>query len=350
MAKRRSCMEGMEVIRDLEQPSRASFWKGKRVFVTGATGMIGAWLVKALLVQQARVVALVQDGDPQSELLRSGDVRRIAVVNGDLEEFRTIERAVNGQEADTVFHLGAQTIVGTAHRSPLPTFESNIRGTYNLLEVCRIHKDLVRRVVVASSDKAYGTQPKLPYTEDMHLDGRHPYEASKSCADILAQTYFHTYGLPVAIVRCGNVYGGGDLNWSRIVPGTIRSFLRGEQPVIRSDGRYIRDYIYVKDVAEAYMRTAEYLDRTDVRGEAFNVSMESPLTVWELVEAIQHHMGCRHISPDIRNCAENEIVNQSLSAAKARRLLQWKPIYPLDSGLKETIEWYRAFFEEYGND
>jgi CDP-glucose 4,6-dehydratase len=320
-----------------------NFWNGRRVFVTGATGMIGSWLVKDLLAQGAYVAALVRDADPQSELYRSGDIRRVTVVNGALEDFWTLERAINEHEVDTVFHLGAQTIVGTAHRFPLPTFEANIRGTYNLLEACRLHSNMVQRVVIASSDKAYGEQPNLPYTEDMPLNGRHPYEVSKSCADLIAQCYHHTYGLPVAIARCGNVYGGGDLNWSRIVPGTIRSFLRGERPIIRSDGTYVRDYIYVKDVVRAYMRLAECLDDDRVQGEAFNFSTETPLTVLELVQAIQRLMNCEHIEPQILDYAEGEIRAQYLSAAKARSILSWEPRFNLEQGLRETIEWYRVF-------
>lgn len=305
--------------------------------------MVGSWLVKELLEQGAYVVALVKDTDPQSELYRSGDIQRVSVVSGALEDFWTLERVINLYEMDTVFHLGAQTIVGVAHRSPLTTFEANVRGTYNLLEACRLHKNMVQRVVIASSDKAYGEQPNLPYTEDMPLDGRHPYEVSKSCADLIAQAYHHTYDLPVAIARCGNVYGGGDLNWSRIVPGTIRVFLRGERPIIRSDGTYLRDYIYVKDVSQAYMRLAECIDNDRVWGEAFNFSMESPMTVLKMVAAIQKLMHCEDIEPDIRNCAEGEIRNQYLSAAKARRILGWKPQFDLERGLRETIEWYRVF-------
>ena len=256
--------------------------------MTGATGLIGSWLVKELLAQGAYVVALVQDADPQSELYRSGDISRVSVVNGALESFGSVERAINEREVDTVFHLGAQTIVGTAYRFPLPTFEANIRGTYNLLEACRLHTDLVQRILVASSDKAYGEQPRLPYTEDMPLDGRHPYEVSKSCADLIAQAYHETYGLAVAIARGGNVYGGGDLNWSRIVPGTVRSFMRRERPVIRSDGSYVRDYIYVKDIAGAYMRLAELADAPCVAGEAFNFGTESPMTVFALAQREWH--------------------------------------------------------------
>ena len=321
----------------------ADFWNGRRVFITGATGIIGSWLVKHLLARGAYVVALVRDADPQSELCRSGDIRRVSVVNGALEDLWTLERAINEHKVETVFHLGAQTIVGTAHRFPLPTFEANIRGSYNLLEACRLHRDMVHRVVIASSDKAYGEQPNLPYTEDMPLIGRYPYEVSKSCADLIAQAYHHAYGLPVAIARCGNAYGGGDLNWSRIVPGTIRSLLKGERPIIRSDGTYIRDYIYVKDVARAYMRLAEGLEDKRVRGEAFNFSAETPLTVLELVRTIQSLMHCEQIEPRILDCAEAEIHNQHLSAAKARTILDWEPQFDLEQGLGETIKWYREF-------
>ena len=319
------------------------FWKNRRVFVTGATGMIGAWLVKDLLAQGAYVVALVLDADPQSELYRSSDVNRLSVVNGNLEDFGTLERAINAHEADTVFHLGAQAIVGVAHRAPLPTFETNVRGTWNLLEACRLHRDLVERVVIASSDKAYGAQPRLPYTEDMPVAGMHPYEVSKSAADLIARTYYHTYGLPVAIARCGNVFGGGDLNWSRIVPGTIRSFLRGERPVVRSDGSYVRDYFYVKDASRAYLRLGERLGDPQVVGEAFNFSNESPMSVLDLVAVIQKLMDASHLEPDVRDVAEGEIHSQYLSAARAREQLGWAPEFDLEAGLRETIAWYRAF-------
>ena len=319
------------------------YWKDRRVFVTGATGMIGGWLVKDLLAQGAYVVALVLDADPQSELYRGGEVHRISVVNGTLEDFTTLERAINAHEADTVFHLGAQAIVGVAHRAPLPTFETNVRGTWNLLEACRLHRDLVERVVIASSDKAYGAQPRLPYTEDMPVAGMHPYEVSKSAADLIARTYYHTYGLPVAIARCGNVFGGGDLNWSRIVPGTIRSFLRGERPVVRSDGSYVRDYFYVKDASRAYLRLGERLGDPQVVGEAFNFSNESPMSVLDLVAVIQKLMDTSHLEPDVRDVAEGEIHSQYLSAARAGEQLGWAPEFDLEAGLRETIAWYRAF-------
>lgn len=335
-------LEGMEMS-DAHEEKSDQFWQGLRVLVTGATGIVGSWLVKELISKEACVVALLQDADLQSELYRSGDIERVSAVNGALEEFWTLERAINLYEIDTVFHLGAQTIVGVAHRFPLSTFEANIRGTYNLLEACRLHSNMVRRVIIASSDKAYGKQDNLPYTEDMRLDGRHPYEVSKSCADLIAQAYSHTYGLPVAIARCGNVYGGGDRNWSRLVPGTIRAFLRKERPVIRSDGTYVRDYIYVKDVVQAYMRLAEFLDDEQVQGAAFNFSTESPITVLNMVATIQGLMHCEEIDLDIRNSAEGEIRDQFLSAAKARAVLRWKPQFGLEQGLIKTIEWYRAY-------
>ena len=319
-------------------------WAARRVFVTGATGVVGAWLVKELLAHGAQVTALVLDADLRSELYRSGDVNRVSVVNGNLEDFAALERAVNDREVDTVFHLGAQAIVGVAHRSPLPTFETNVRGTWNLLEACRRHRDLVERIVIASSDKAYGRRRQLPYTEDMPLAGQHPYEVSKSVADLIAQSYHHTYGLPVGIARCGNVYGGGDLNWSRLVPGTIRAFLRGERPVVRSDGSYVRDYFFVKDCARAYLRLAERLHDPAVRGQAFNFSHESPRTVLELVRVIQKLMDAGHLEPDVRNATVGEIHSQYLSAARARDLLGWAPEFDLESGLRETIAWYRAFF------
>jgi CDP-glucose 4,6-dehydratase len=320
----------------------AEFWRERRVLVTGATGLVGSWLTKQLIAAQAHVVALVMDADPQTELFRSGDIARVAVVSGALEDARALERAITVHEVDTVFHLGAQTIVGVAHRAPLATFEANIRGTYTLLDLCRAHSQLVKRVVVASSDKAYGEQV-LPYTEDMALAGRRPYEVSKSCADLIAQCYYHTYGLPLSIARCGNIYGGGDLNWSRIVPGTIRDCLEGRRPVIRSDGTCLRDYIYVKDAVSAYIRLAEAVGGP-ATGRAFNFSDESPRSVLDMVAAVQRALGCEDLEPDIRNDARGEIPHQYLSATRARSLLGWKPSFTLAQGLSETVDWYRTFF------
>lgn len=319
------------------------FWHNRRVLVTGATGIVGSWLVKDLLRAGAHVVALVRNSDPQSEFYRSGDYRQTFIVNGRLEDYWTLEQAINEHEVETVLHLAAQPIVGVAQRSPLQTFEANVRGTYNLLEACRLHQGLVRRIVIASSDKAYGEQPQLPYTEDMPLQGRQPYEVSKSCTDLIAQSYFHTYGLPVAIARCGNVYGGGDLNWSRIVPEVIRAFALGKRPVLRSDGSFVRDYIYVKDVSRAYMRVAERLDEAGAQGEAFNFSPERAVSVLELVATIQRLMGCEHLSPEVRDTSQGEIHSQYLSAEKARRILNWRPLFALDDGLRETISWYQDY-------
>ncbi len=319
------------------------FWKERRVFVTGATGFVGSWLVRALLTRGAVVTALVRDLDPQSQLYYSGDFQQLTFVNGELENFLTLERALNEYEIETVFHLGAQTLVGPAYRSPLPTFESNIRGTYNLLEACRRHSPQIQQIVVASSDKAYGELSGALYTEESPLQGQHPYDVSKSCADLITQSYYHTYGLPVAITRCGNVYGGGDLNWSRIVPGTLRSLLRGEAPLIRSDGTYIRDYIYVEDVAQAYLQLAERMGSPAILGESFNFSTENPVTVLDLVQTIARLMGCESLKPKIQNIAHAEIRAQRLSAAKARRMLDWHPDHTLEQGLEKTIAWYREY-------
>jgi CDP-glucose 4,6-dehydratase len=326
--------------------SPGAFWREKSVFVTGATGLVGSWLAKDLVNFGAKVVALVLDADPYSELYRSGCLQRVHVVNGRLEDFATVERAIVAHECDTVFHLGAQAIVSVAQRSPLATLETNVRGTWNVLEACRLHGDLVKRVVVASSDKAYGENPTLPYTEEMPLQGRQPYEVSKSCADLIAQAYYHSYGLPVAVARCGNIFGGGDLNWTRIVPGTIRALSRGEAPLIRSDGRYIRDYLYVKDVSCAYLSLAEHLSSPQVSGQSFNFSPESQVTVLEIVDKIRQLMKCEHIHPTVLNLAQGEIRNQYLSSEKARQVLQWRASYSLERGLVETIDWYTKFFAE----
>jgi CDP-glucose 4,6-dehydratase len=317
------------------------FWSERRVFVTGATGIVGSCLVRELLDHGANVAVLVRDADPQSELLRSGDINRCTVFNGQMEDLWTLERAISLHEAAYVFHLAAQTIVGVAHRNPFTTFETNVRGTYNLLEACRMHGSLVEGVIVASSDKAYGEVESLPYLETMPLNGKHPYEVSKSCTDLIAAAYCHSYNVPVTIARCGNIYGGGDLNWSRIVPGTVRSLLRGERPVLRSDGTFRRDYIYVKDVALAYMLLGEKSSESGVRGQAFNFSDEKPLSVLDMVSAIRRQMGS-NLDPDVRNTAQGEIRDQYLDAAKARKTLGWRASYDLDAGLSETVAWYRA--------
>jgi CDP-glucose 4,6-dehydratase len=321
-----------------------SFWRDRPTLVTGATGLVGGWLVRRLLEAGAEVTCLVRDWVPQSDMVRSGLVERVKLVRGDVCDQALLERALGEHEVATVFHLAAQTIVGIANRNPVSTFQTNIQGTWALLEACR-RSPTVKGVILASSDKAYGDQEKLPYDEDTPLQGRHPYDVSKSCADLIASTYAVSYGLPVAITRCGNFYGGGDLNWNRIVPGTIRSALRGQRPVIRSDGRYVRDYFYVEDGANAYMVLAEALAaRPELAGAAFNFSNELQVTVLDLVAAVLRLMHS-DLVPDVRNEASNEIVHQYLSAAKARRELHWSPLYSLEEGLRRTIGWYRDFLD-----
>jgi CDP-glucose 4,6-dehydratase len=318
------------------------FWLDRPTFVTGATGLVGGWLVRRLTEAGADVVCLVRDWVPQSELSRSGLMDRVKVVRGDVRDGRVLERVLGEYEVDTVIHLAAQTIVPIANRNPASTFETNIGGTWALLEACR-RSPKVRQVVLASSDKAYGEQDELPYSEQTPLQGRHPYDVSKSCADLIAQAYAVSYGLPVAITRCGNFYGGGDLNWNRVVPGTVRSVLRGQPPVIRSDGSPVRDYFYVEDGAAAYMLLAESLagDRS-LAGEAFNFSNELQVTVLDLVQTILRLMDSR-LQPDVRAEASNEIPHQYLTAAKARERLGWRPLFSLDDGLGRTIDWYRSF-------
>jgi CDP-glucose 4,6-dehydratase len=320
------------------------FWRDRPVLVTGATGLVGSWLTRRLLEARAEVVCLVRDWVPQSELIRSQNIDCVRVVRGDVRDRDVVERTLGEYEIDTVMHLAAQTIVGIANRNPVSTFESNIQGTWNVLEACR-RSPAVRSVVIASSDKAYGDQGKLPYSEDTSLEGRHPYDVSKSCADLIAQTYGKTYGLPVAVTRCGNFYGGGDLNWNRIVPGTIRSVLRGERPVIRSDGRLVRDYFYVEDGAAAYMLLAECLAGNEkLYGTGFNFSNEIQVNVSELVSKILICMKSP-LEPEILNQAANEIRHQCLSAERARTVLGWQPTFPLEEGLERTIGWYQEYFQ-----
>jgi CDP-glucose 4,6-dehydratase len=325
-----------------------TFWSGKNVLVTGATGMVGSWLCRRLVDAGARVVALVRDADPQSELLRSGTIERVAVINGCLEHYPDVERAVNEGETDTVFHLGAQTIVGTARRSPLPTLAANVMGTAHVLEAARVHAGLVERVVVASSDKAYGAQETLPYIEGTALTGRDPYEVSKSAGDLVAQAYHATYGVPVAIARCGNIYGGGDLNWSRIVPGSIRALLRCEPLVIRSDGMFLRDYIFVEDVVDAYLALGEAITARGMGGEAFNFSNEAPMTVLAMYEAVVQALGAEYVEPVILNQADGEIRDQYLDSTKAHQRLGWAPRHQLQDGLQLTVGWYTSLLGSHG--
>jgi CDP-glucose 4,6-dehydratase len=321
-----------------------SFWQDRPTFVTGASGLLGGWLVRRLLESGAAVTCLVRDWVPDSEFIRSGLLDKVNVIRGDVCDQTVLDRAINEYEIDTVFHLAAQTIVQIANRNPVSTFETNISGTVAVLEACRRNPS-VKQIVTASSDKAYGDHDELPYNEEAPLKGRHPYDASKSCADLIAQSYAVTFGLPVAITRCGNLYGGGDLNWNRLVPGTIRSIIRGQPPIIRSDGSYIRDYFYVEDGAAANILLAEKLAADPgLKGQAFNFSNELQITVIELTNRICGLMKTE-LQPDVQNIASNEIIHQYLSAAKARRILGWSPLFEVDEALTKTIGWYKEFFE-----
>ena len=332
-------MENMEIA--------PGFWLDRPTFVTGGTGLVGSWLVRRLVGAGADVVCLVRDWVPQSELVRTRWIERVKVVRGDIRDRELLERTLGKYEIDTVIHLAAQTIVTIANRNPLSTFETNVAGTWNLMEACR-RSPKVKQVVVASSDKAYGDQEKLPYAENTPLQGQHPYDVSKSAADLIAHSYAISFETPVVITRCGNFYGGGDLNWNRIVPGTIRSVLRGQPPVIRSDGQFVRDYFYVEDGAAVYMLLAEQLaNHPEYRGEAFNFSYGSQVTVLALVQRILKRMKV-DLQPVILNGASNEIRKQTLNADKAHQKLGWRPLFNLDEGLDRTIAWYREFLMDPG--
>jgi CDP-glucose 4,6-dehydratase len=328
--------------------SNNSFWTSRNVFVTGASGFLGRWMVAELTRRGANVVGLMRDIQSAGRQDQGipGSTPRFSVI-GKLEDYELMLRTVNEYEVDTVMHLGAQPIVGIANRNPLSTFEANIRGTWNVLEACR-QVSTVKRVVIASSDKAYGEQPTLPYDESMPLQGMHPYDVSKSCTDLIAQTYHNTYGLPVCITRCGNFFGGGDLNFSRIVPGTIRSILQGNNPVIRSDGSMIRDYVYVRDIVMFYLHLAEKMENSALHGHAFNYSTEMQASVLDITNAILRLMDREDLQPKILNETRGEIPHQYLSAAKAREMLGWSTNFSLDEALQETIDWYRADFDRHG--
>ena len=319
-------------------------WQDRNVFVTGATGLLGSWLTEALLDRGAEVTCLVRDWVPASRLVELKATDRANLVRGELEDVALLTRAINEYEIDSVFHLGAQTIVGTAKRSALSTFESNVRGTWNLLEACRA-TGMVERVIVASSDKAYGDHEVLPYTEDAPLQGRFPYDASKSCTDLISLSYYHTFDTPVAVTRCGNLFGGGDLNFNRLLPGTIRSVLRGENPIIRSDGHFVRDYFYVRDAVESYLALAERLPEEGLTGEAFNFGNETPLSVLEVVDRILVYMGAESLEPKILGEASHEIRAQYLDCTKARERLNWSPSWDFEDALAETVPWYERWLE-----
>lgn len=319
----------------------ASYWKSKTVFVTGATGLMGSWLVKALLRDGAEVVALVRDQAPRSMLVREGLLQKIAVVNGEVESLPTMRRAFAEYQPHTVFHLAAQPLVQVAKLDPLGTIRANVMGTSNVLEACRLIGK--SNVVVASSDKAYGENEIIPYVETHPLQGRYPYDVSKSCTDLITQMYAATYGLKTAIVRCGNLFGGGDLNFSRTIPGVIRATLASQRFIIRSDGKFVRDFLYVKDAAESYLTLGEHLaEDPSISGEAFNFSLGLKLTVLDLVNKVLKIMGRTDLQPVIQNTVSSEIREQYLDASKARTRLGWTPKYEMEEALRETVAWYQS--------
>lgn len=318
-------------------------WRGRKVLITGATGLVGGWLVRRLLGEGADVVCLVRDLDPQSLYVSDDLVASTSVVNGAVEDLATVQRTLVDHDVEVVFHLAAQTIVGSGLRNPHECIVSNVLGTTAVLEACRLQSDLVQAVMIASSDKAYGSSTDLPYVEDMPLDGEHPYDVSKSCADLISSAYYRTYGTPVSIARCGNIFGGGDLNWSRLVPGTIKALLTDQTPVLRSDGSMRRDFLHVGDAVDAYMHLAQRtLERVAV-GEAFNFSDQLPLTVSEMYGRICQATVGTYVEPLALGEAEHEISDQYLDSSKASRILDWTPRVGLEAGLLDTAEWYRKY-------
>lgn len=312
--------------------------------MTGGTGLLGSWLVESLYNLGADIVLLVRDWVPGSAIVRTHLIEQLTVVRGDIRDLRLLRRIISEYEIDTVFHLAAQTIVPISSRDPLTTFETNITGTWNLLEACR-SSSLVRGVIVASSDKAYGSTITLPYREDAPLNGRFPYDVSKSCTDLIAQGYAATWSMPVAIARCGNFFGGGDLNWNRLVPGTIRAALMNKNPILRSDGTPLRDYIYVEDAVSAYLTLAECLIRSaPLAGHAFNFSNGTPLSARDLAESILKLIKS-DLKLEILHDAPAEIQEQYLDISRAKNLLGWAPKYSIEEGLKKSISWYREYLK-----
>jgi CDP-glucose 4,6-dehydratase len=340
-------MEGVELM-NWSINGKQNSWTGRNVLVTGASGVIGSQLVHRLLDLGAHVVCFIRDHDPASALWHSGDIDRVAVATGRLEVFEHLKAAIVEREVDTIFHLGAQAIVGVGQRDPLGTFESNIRGTYHVLEACRLYGQRVKRVLIASSDKAYGECEKLPYTEETPLAARNPYDVSKSCTDLIAQSYAASYGLPIAIARCGNIFGPGDLNWSRLIPGTIRSLLLGERPIIRSNGLLVRDYLFVEDAVNAYLAMAEWLEREGThhfqgKGRAFNFSSNLPMNVLEMTRLLQTACGREDLEPVIQNQVQGEIRSQHLDSTRAQLELDWSIQHDLKESLHATASWYRDY-------
>ena len=312
-----------------------------RALVTGGRGFAGSWLVKALLEAGAEVTSLDRGAAAPTGLDLLGIAGEIEDVTGDLRDGEMVRALLRERSIDCIFHLAAQPIVGDANASPVPTFETNIGGTWVLLEACR-ERD-VGRVVVASSDKAYGPHERLPYTEDSALQPVFPYDVSKAATDLIARSYWHTYGLPVAVTRFANLYGGGDRNFSRLIPETVTAVLDGRSPVIRSDGSPERDFLYVEDAASAYLAVAEALSSDGIEGEAFNAGWGRPNAIREVVELICE-LGPGEVEPDFQGTGnpKGEIDRQYLDSAKIRERIGWEPRVDLREGLRRTLEWYAA--------
>jgi len=314
------------------------------VLVTGAPGFIGAWLAQRLLDEGARVVVSRRDVDPRSRFRTEGVEARCEIVQADVTDYQAVLRLLSEHEVQVVFHLAAQPIVGIANRSPMSTFETNVRGTYTLLEACRAKGVVgkpVERVIVASSDHAYGEQEEPPYREDFALNARYPYDVSKACTDMIARSYAATYDLPVAVTRLANVYGGGDRNWSRIVPDLARALVRGERPVIRSDGTPERDYLYVEDAVDAYLAVAKSLELPKLRGRAWNAGWGRPVSVLDMVQRLIAVSG-KELEPDVRGtrAPDAELDRLYLDCTAIREELGWSPRWELDRGLRAAWEWY----------
>jgi CDP-glucose 4,6-dehydratase len=320
----------------------AGFWKNKKVLVTGYEGFLGGHLTKELIASGAMVIGLDIKTKRKETILTQEDCRRIKIFQGDVADYSLVEKILKQNKIEIVFHLAAEALVGECLKKPLKAFESNIAGTWALLEAGRDYGKL-KAIIIASSDKAYGSHKKLPYRENFPLAGNHPYDVSKSCADLLAHTYFHTYGLPVAVTRCGNIYGPGDFNFSRLVPDATRCAISGRTFNIRSDGQFTRDYVFVDDIVSGYLMLAEQLRKKKLAGEAFNFSDESPLTVLELVKKISAVLG-KKPKYKILNQARYEIKDQFLSSTKARKVLGWRPKIKVEAGLERTVVWYRDYF------
>ena len=317
-------------------------WRGKQLFITGCTGLLGSWLTAELAQHGASVLGLIHSDPSHSLLAYMGVLPQVTTVPGDIRDFATLSQILADNPVDIIFHLAAQTQVGIANSDPMTTFDTNIKGTWTLLEAARCQPQ-PPGLIIASSDKAYGEQTQLPYDENTPLLGQHPYDVSKACADLIAHTYAHTYNLPVAIARCANLYGGGDLNWRRIVPGTTRSVLQGERPIVRSDGTAKRNYIYVQDAVRGILSLGQNLPRPDVRGQAFNFGAASATTALDMIQTIITLSPHPHLQPTILNEAENEIQEQHLNSCKAKKLLDWQPRYSLADGLRQTLSWYERY-------